>query len=166
MGEDEPFLRALLLNPEDHTTRSVYADWLEERGDERAEYLRLERDLAALPAGDDNVPAWGRRLAELRARIEPAWLARVGSHQALGSDRFEHVESDSGRLERAASILGRLVAYVDGEGYERTITGAAEHPVTGTLAYVECRSQWRGALQDIHFHLRIRDGKGGEVAWE
>jgi uncharacterized protein (TIGR02996 family) len=41
MSDDEPFLRAILATPEDMATRLIYADWLEERGDARAEYLRL-----------------------------------------------------------------------------------------------------------------------------
>jgi len=38
----------------------VYADWLEERGDVRGEYLRLEH-----------------QLAQLREQIDPAWLTAV-----------------------------------------------------------------------------------------
>jgi uncharacterized protein (TIGR02996 family) len=38
---DEVFLRAILAEPEDSASRLVYADWLEERGDPRAEVLRL-----------------------------------------------------------------------------------------------------------------------------
>lgn len=44
MGEDA-FLRALLANPEDSTSRLVYADWLEDRGDPRAGLLRLDPDV-------------------------------------------------------------------------------------------------------------------------
>jgi uncharacterized protein (TIGR02996 family) len=41
MSNDEGFLRAIQKNPEDDAFRLVYADWLEERGDLRGEYLRL-----------------------------------------------------------------------------------------------------------------------------
>src|SRR5947207_13254878 len=40
MIEEEAFLRALLASPEDAALHGVYADWLEERGDARAAYLR------------------------------------------------------------------------------------------------------------------------------
>lgn len=40
--EERPFLDAILANPDDDEPRLVYADWLEERGDQRAEWLRAE----------------------------------------------------------------------------------------------------------------------------
>jgi uncharacterized protein (TIGR02996 family) len=43
--DDSGFLEAIRAAPTDHTVRLVYADWLEERGDERAEYLRIQAEL-------------------------------------------------------------------------------------------------------------------------
>jgi uncharacterized protein (TIGR02996 family) len=60
MTDDATFIRAIQDNPNDDSIRLVYADWLEERGDSRGEYLRL--------AG---------RLAELRQHIDESWLAAV-----------------------------------------------------------------------------------------
>lgn len=40
--EEQPFLDEIRANPDDDAARLVYADWLEERGDVRAEYLRVE----------------------------------------------------------------------------------------------------------------------------
>jgi hypothetical protein len=57
----------------------IYADWLEERDDPRAEFLRLEARLAELK-GLGNRQCWGqvlRRLRELRGEISPDWLARL-----------------------------------------------------------------------------------------
>jgi uncharacterized protein (TIGR02996 family) len=45
MSDDQGFRSALLADPEDTTTRLVYADWLEERDDPRGEFLRLECEL-------------------------------------------------------------------------------------------------------------------------
>lgn len=43
MHADEiPFLRAIFQYPGDDAARLIYADWLEERGDKRAELLRLD----------------------------------------------------------------------------------------------------------------------------
>ncbi len=67
------FIEAIRLNPLDEESRLVYADWLEERGDERGEYLRLENLLWTIPP----------RLAVLRARIDPNWLSRVNRHLDL-----------------------------------------------------------------------------------
>src|SRR5690242_12437796 len=41
MTRDQAFLHALLDRPEDDAPRLVYADWLEEHGDPRGEFIRL-----------------------------------------------------------------------------------------------------------------------------
>src|SRR5215471_6009229 len=41
MTDERAFLAAILERPDDDATKLVYADWLEEQGDPRAEYLRL-----------------------------------------------------------------------------------------------------------------------------
>jgi uncharacterized protein (TIGR02996 family) len=41
MSTEEAFLHAIQDHPDDVATRLAYADWLEERGDLRAEYIRL-----------------------------------------------------------------------------------------------------------------------------
>jgi uncharacterized protein (TIGR02996 family) len=60
MGDDAAFLRAIQEDLDDSGRRLVYADWLEERGDPRGEYLRL-----------------GCRMAALREKIDATWLAAV-----------------------------------------------------------------------------------------
>jgi uncharacterized protein (TIGR02996 family) len=67
MSDEAGFLRAIQESPEDDDARLVYADWLEDRGDVRGEYLRLEHQLAQVPL----------RMAQLREQIDPAWLASV-----------------------------------------------------------------------------------------
>jgi uncharacterized protein (TIGR02996 family) len=45
---DNPFLKAVVANPDDDLTRLVYADWLEENDQpERAEFVRVQVALAA-----------------------------------------------------------------------------------------------------------------------
>jgi uncharacterized protein (TIGR02996 family) len=54
------FLRDILAHPEDDTPRLVFADWLEEHGaPERAEFIRLQCQLARMSEGD---PDRGRLL--------------------------------------------------------------------------------------------------------
>jgi uncharacterized protein (TIGR02996 family) len=66
MNLDEIFMRDILENPEDDTTRLVYADWLEEHArPERAEFLRLECRLRRVPEARPEVglrtrPLWKR----------------------------------------------------------------------------------------------------------
>src|SRR4051812_23851017 len=78
MSEETAFLDALAADPGDDVTRQVYADWLEERGDERGDYLRGEIEFAALPEFHPRRDELARALASLRARIDSAWLARAG----------------------------------------------------------------------------------------
>jgi uncharacterized protein (TIGR02996 family) len=40
------FLRAVCDDPDDDTPRLIYADWLEERGDPRGEFIRVQCELA------------------------------------------------------------------------------------------------------------------------
>jgi uncharacterized protein (TIGR02996 family) len=49
MNDEEAFQAALDADPNDRTTRLVFADWLEERGDRRAEGYRA---IARLPVCD------------------------------------------------------------------------------------------------------------------
>jgi uncharacterized protein (TIGR02996 family) len=80
--EDEAFLRAIAAAPADDLPRLVYADWLEERDDPRAAFLRAEVELtrAGMTAG-------GRaRLREYRAALDPDWWPRVA--RAAAGDRL------------------------------------------------------------------------------
>jgi uncharacterized protein (TIGR02996 family) len=56
MTEEVAFLRAIAVNPTDNTTRLVYADWLDERGDAlstvKANYLRTDVRLSELAEED------------------------------------------------------------------------------------------------------------------
>jgi uncharacterized protein (TIGR02996 family) len=47
---DHGFLAAILADPDDDLPRLVYADWLEEHGDDRAEFIRVQCELAPLSA--------------------------------------------------------------------------------------------------------------------
>ena len=72
---DADFMRAIQADPADDTARLVYADWLEERGDVRAEYLRAELELARLPADAPEAPAVRSRLWRAWGSADPSWLA-------------------------------------------------------------------------------------------
>jgi uncharacterized protein (TIGR02996 family) len=77
MTDDASFLQAIQNDPDDDTNRLVYADWLEERGDFRAEYLRLQNQPVKM----------FQRLWELRNQIDLAWLTAVGKGRRFGDRR-------------------------------------------------------------------------------
>lgn len=76
MTDDSDFIRAILARPDDGTLRHVYADWLEERGDPRGEFLRLD-DQQAHAKDAKQFLAQHERLQALRKEIAPSWLAQM-----------------------------------------------------------------------------------------
>lgn len=81
---EQRLLDAIRARPDDQVTRSVYADWLEGRGDVvRAELLRLQ--LAALNAPDgaaDDEPdptVAAARIRALARQVGAGWRARVAT---------------------------------------------------------------------------------------
>jgi uncharacterized protein (TIGR02996 family) len=75
---DEVFLHEILTDPEDDAPRLVYADWLDDQGGgeqaERAEFIRLQCELARAPLDEPGRPEREVRLANLLEEHEPAWL--------------------------------------------------------------------------------------------
>ena len=82
---DQGFIDAILEDPGDIDRRLVYADYLEERGDPRAELIRLEHELSELTAASDHY--W---------EIKPRRKAAIGHapHPYRGS-RFFHAAKGS-----------------------------------------------------------------------
>jgi uncharacterized protein (TIGR02996 family) len=75
---EEAFLRRILADPHDRALRLIYADWLEERGDARADLIRLEEEMATLPVWSDRYAALKPRRNVLRERIDLRWRETLG----------------------------------------------------------------------------------------
>jgi uncharacterized protein (TIGR02996 family) len=74
MTHDEAFLGAMLEAPDDETPQLIYADWLEEQGDpERAEFIRLQAQLAGMAPDDPARPALEVRERRLYVEVAPGW---------------------------------------------------------------------------------------------
>jgi len=78
LRSDEDFLAAIRARPSDDTARLIYADWLEERGDSRAEYLRIDIALARLSDPAPEHKQVLERFLYLNAALDTNWLERVG----------------------------------------------------------------------------------------
>ncbi len=72
MRYDAGFLEAICENPDDDVPRLVYADWLEERGDPRGEFIRIQCVLANMPDDDE------RRWSLLARERQLLWLYGKG----------------------------------------------------------------------------------------
>jgi uncharacterized protein (TIGR02996 family) len=74
MTHDEAFLQDILDHPEDEAPQLIYADWLEDQGDTgRAEFLRLQAQLARMSADDPSRPALEERERRLFVEQAPGW---------------------------------------------------------------------------------------------
>jgi uncharacterized protein (TIGR02996 family) len=67
---EQTFLEALGADPDDDS-RAVYTDWLEERGDPRAEYMRLEAEVHALGASATDFDV--NQLERAAKSFDPGW---------------------------------------------------------------------------------------------
>jgi uncharacterized protein (TIGR02996 family) len=134
MGEDEAFLRAIRAQPTDDTTRLVYADWLDERGDPRGEYLRAWFQL------EDAV----RKLAALRPSLDPAWVGAVTGRVAVLLRPAGHVPVMD--VRRGTVIVGQDGRFVEAIDREVSLPGHApwlhlqlRDVVSGDTAWVRYR---------------------------
>jgi uncharacterized protein (TIGR02996 family) len=74
MTPNDAFLQAILEDPDDDTPRLIYADWLEERGDPRGEFIRLQCQLARMGQGDPRCPALQYQEQQLLGAHRAEWL--------------------------------------------------------------------------------------------
>jgi uncharacterized protein (TIGR02996 family) len=75
MDDEVPFIQAVQTAPGDTGLLLIYADWLEERGDPRAEFLRVRVALGWLLPTEKQFRVLWSQLHQLRSGIDPAWLA-------------------------------------------------------------------------------------------
>jgi uncharacterized protein (TIGR02996 family) len=68
--EEEAFQSLLDLNPSDHTTRLVFADWLEEHDDLRASGYRALGLLRKFPIKGEKLWGWSLRATSREEMIE------------------------------------------------------------------------------------------------
>ncbi len=104
---DADFLQAILAAPCDDSPRLVYADWLEEDGDQaRAEFIRVQCELARLGEDDPSRPVLQKRERQLLRAHRAAWVAEK---PALAGRHVEFVRGFLAPLlvERVASFVRR-----------------------------------------------------------
>lgn len=85
----EPFLSAICADPEDDTTRLVYADWLEENGEPaRSEFIRVQVERARLRAEGCDCAELALRDLELRQAHGDRWRQELPRLSGVNWHRF------------------------------------------------------------------------------
>ncbi|HYT94003.1 MAG TPA: TIGR02996 domain-containing protein [Gemmataceae bacterium] len=115
MDEDAAFVAAVVADPSDNTLRLIYADWLEERGDPRGEYLRAAVMLDQLEAEQlgphpekkrprrAEIAHLKARMCELLFELGREWFEKIHRGLILYCNRIPAVGSAAecpGRWER------------------------------------------------------------------
>jgi uncharacterized protein (TIGR02996 family) len=113
------FLRDGKQHPDDDTPRLVLADWLEEHGDPRGEFVRLQVQRAALAADDLRQVELRRREAQLYRQYASRWLGPLDGLAERPRFRrgFLWIEMSAGRLldvNLAALTKTEAWAWVEG----------------------------------------------------
>ena len=93
--QEQAWLQSIADHPDDHHQQLIYADWLEEHGDPRGAFMRLEVEYRQLATDDPK-----RRKLE---RQKQAFLAS-GSIVPLQANCIEPPEDDA--IELAVASLG------------------------------------------------------------
>lgn len=73
MSRHSVFLDEIIAHPEEDLPRLVYADWLDEQGDPRGEFIRIQCLLAKLPFDDDRRWALQTRETLLKRQYGKGW---------------------------------------------------------------------------------------------
>lgn len=119
-ADEIPFLNALFHSPKDEVPRLIYADWLEERGDARSEFLRLEVDLSH-PRGKRKRRNLESKMRKQSQTIDSWWTALITNIRYKHPDvvqEFCWLDNGAGLLdviggdgETALLLEGKPVAF-------------------------------------------------------
>jgi uncharacterized protein (TIGR02996 family) len=149
--QESPFIHAVTADPESDVPRLIYADWLEEQGDPRGEYLRLECYLATLGQEDPQFDPVVVRFRELHSEIDPDWRATVARSKVERCRLFEfRCPKRWDKLRRTADSTVRFCTACRKEVfYCDSILEAREHAERGQCVALDVAVPRReGDLED------------------
>lgn len=130
------FLAEIAASPDDDLPRLVYADWLEERGDPRGEFIRVQCELARDP--DD--PHLSAREAELLASHRDDWLREIMEAKPTHVEfrrGFIHCVTFTGeRFLRYASQIFAAVPVIQSLTLQRCRKGCPELELIPEQAFI------------------------------
>jgi uncharacterized protein (TIGR02996 family) len=100
MTDEDAFVQALLAAPGDTSLRLVYADWLEERGDPRGEYLRLLVLIDTSSTAEQLTDEVIERFRHLEKQINLHWLGLVNRGRIRKRQQRPEMATDARRERR------------------------------------------------------------------
>jgi uncharacterized protein (TIGR02996 family) len=137
MSDEAAFLRAIQANPQDDAPRLVYADWLDERGDDhsvrKATFLRMTARLLTARS-DLGRNYWEGKLRAAAPALEGEWLAAVSRlpieacalvFEFRCPRRWENLRATDHPKVRACDACGKSVHFSE------TIAEARDHARRG-----------------------------------
>lgn len=161
MSSEKSFLKAIHAAPDDDALRLVYADWLDERGDPRGEFIRIQ---VARAAGDDHRTLVLRE-HELRAAHGGDWAGPL--RELVGDWQFhrgllEEVMVNARTFLEKGETLFRLAPLqrVRLRGVEDVLPELACQPI---LAQVRGLDLVGERLDDLALHVLASSPHVGEL---
>ena len=106
MNTEGALLQMILEEPDDDAPRLVYADWLEEHGDPRGEFIQVQCALAGMSENDDR--RWGLEVRELRLVPMQPFQRREENCDSLHGHLREPPEGCNGRILRFQQTSGDI----------------------------------------------------------
>ena len=110
MSDETALLAAIRTNPDEDTPRLVFADWLDEHDQpERAEFIRLQCEVARLPPGKE-ASAKAKKADALLKANKGAWFGSL----VKAFNLIEPTPRDEGRLDRGfiTALTGNVDTFV------------------------------------------------------
>jgi len=132
----EPLLDAILADPTDLEVRSVFSDFLSEKGDPAGEYLRLEIELSKLKPNSRKAKTKRAELIKAKEAVDVKWLRRFQQPDLLLANptRFSAIWLTSGFCDQVEieGTYGRLqysqIANIQNEGFDASYAWLTETP--------------------------------------
>jgi uncharacterized protein (TIGR02996 family) len=142
----ENLLRAVVAVPADDVPRLVAADWLDEHGQpERAEFIRVQVELARLEAAGDGTTAE----AEALRRKERTFLGPMATYRALWAlEACPELVRVEFRDRSAASLESMRVAGAERLTFRRGFVEAVTCPASDWLAHGR-EVRWRQPIRAV-----------------
>ena len=192
MNYDEAFVQEVRTNPQDDTPRLIFADYLDEAGDPRGEFIRVQVELSNLPVHDPGRRSLEAREAELLETFGEEWLAPLRELGAQGTSvrcfhkgLIERIKiepetwlANANELCRISPALHQLQlvrARDTLEGFaaarlpdQITALDLSSNGLSGGHLRVLAEAPWVGQIKDLDVSFnRLQDEAGivGKAAW-